>query len=89
MIMISLKVFTSSDSYNDNGCQLAYIGCLHFALTTERVNPFAAVSLTWLRSCRSESRAKVQTFFNNQHFSQVFFHIRCCGPLWVCATDGV
>ena len=63
MIMISLKVFTSSDSYNDNGCQLAYIGCLHFALTTERVNPFAAVSLTWLRSCRSESRAKVQTFF--------------------------
>ena len=33
MITISLKVFTSSDSYNDNGCQLAYIGCLHFALT--------------------------------------------------------
>ena len=65
MITISLKEFTSSDSYNDNSCQLAYIGCLHFALTTERVNPFAAVSLTWLRSCRSESRAKVQTFFNN------------------------
>ena len=36
MITISLKVFTSSDSYNDNGCQLAYIGCLHFALTTEK-----------------------------------------------------
>ena len=33
MITISLKVFTSSDSYNDNSCQLAYIGCLHFALT--------------------------------------------------------
>lgn len=38
MITISLKVFTSSDSYNDNGCQLAYIGCLHFALTTEKVS---------------------------------------------------
>ena len=55
MITISLKVFTSSDSYNDNGCQLAYIGC----------------------------------FFNNQHFFQEFFHIRCCGQLWVCATDSV
>ena len=72
MIMISLKVFTSSDSYNDNGCQLAYIGCLHFALTTERVNPFAAVSLTWLRSCRSELRAKVLTFFNHVSFSDSF-----------------
>ena len=63
MITISLKVFTYSDSYNDNGCHLAYIGCLHFAFTTERVNPFAAFLLTWLCACRSESRAKVQTFF--------------------------
>ena len=81
MIMISLKVFTYSDSYNDNGCHLAYIGCLHFAFTTERVNPFAAFLLTWLCACRSESRAKVQTFLNNQHFPQEFFHIRCCSPL--------
>ena len=83
MITISLKVFTSSDSYNDNGCQLAYIGCLHFALTNERVNPFAPVSQTWLRSTRSESSAKVQTFLYESAFSHGFFHILCCGPLWV------
>ena len=59
---VSLKVFTSFDSYNDIGCQLDWSGCQHSALTTERVNPFAPVSLTWLRSYRLESCAKLQTF---------------------------
>ena len=59
---VSLKVFTSFDSYNDIGCQLDQLGCQHIALTTERVNPFARVSLTWLRSYRLESCAKLQTF---------------------------
>lgn len=35
--------FTSSDSYNNVSCQLAYTGCLHFTLTTERANPVQAL----------------------------------------------
>ena len=49
-------------------------------LQLKGVNPFVAFSLTSLLSCRSELLAKVQTLFNNQHYSQDLFHIRCCGP---------